>query len=73
MMSTEKYVICLASALALSAAPSLAKGGERHMSAARAASIHECNVKASKYIQTTWGDVELYVYRACMAEHHQSE
>lgn len=43
------------------------------MSAARAAAIHECNTKAEKYTITTWGNTQLQVYRACMAEHHQME
>jgi len=28
---------------------------------------------ASKYPEYTWGDVEIQVYRECMAEHHQVE
>jgi hypothetical protein len=43
------------------------------MSAARARAIHECNAKAQKYIEHTWGDNEIYIYRACMAEHGQQE
>jgi hypothetical protein len=39
----------------------------------RAAAIHECNVLASPYLLYTWGNWQLYVYRACMARHHQAE
>jgi hypothetical protein len=43
------------------------------MSAARAQAMRECNVKAQKYIEHTWGDNEIYTYRACMADHGQQE
>ena len=39
----------------------------------RAVAIHECNVKASVFLQHTWGDWQLYAYRACMAELGQQE
>jgi hypothetical protein len=29
------------------------------MDASRAQAIHECNVAASKYVEHTWGDVEI--------------
>ena len=35
--------------------------------------LRECNVRAQKYIEHTWGDVEIYTYRACMTEHGQQE
>jgi hypothetical protein len=43
------------------------------MDAAREKALHECNVRAQKYIEHTWGDVEIYTYRACMTEHGQQE
>ena len=43
------------------------------MDAAREKALHECNVKAQKYIEHTWGDVEIYTYRSCMTEHGQQE
>jgi hypothetical protein len=43
------------------------------MDAAREKAIHECNVRAGKYVEYTWGDVEIYTYRACMTEHGQQE
>ena len=43
------------------------------MSSAREKAIRECNARAAKYIEHTWGDVEIYTYRACMREHGQKE
>jgi len=43
------------------------------MNPARAVAIRECNVRANAYAQSTWGDWQLYVYRACMAERGQIE
>jgi hypothetical protein len=40
-------------------------------SAARAAAIHECSVSAAKYLDYSWGNTEMYVYRTCMAGHRQ--
>jgi hypothetical protein len=41
--------------------------------AARARAIHDCNVAASTYKQYLWGHFESDTYRACMAEHGQTE
>jgi hypothetical protein len=30
-------------------------------------------VAASRYIEHTWGDFEIQVYRSCMAQHGQPE
>lgn len=43
------------------------------MNRSRAVAMHDCNVRASAYTQYTWGDWQLYVYRACMAEQGQIE
>jgi hypothetical protein len=40
---------------------------------ARMKALQECNARARKYIEHTWGDVEIYTYRACMTEHGQQE
>ena len=40
---------------------------------ARMKALQECNVRAQKYIEHTWGDVEIYTYRSCMMEHGQPE
>jgi len=51
----------------------LANAAPQSMDAAREKAIHECNVRARKYIEHTWGDVEIYTYRACMTEQGQQE
>jgi hypothetical protein len=43
------------------------------MDDARMKALQECNARARKYIEHTWGDVEIYTYRACMTEHGQQE
>jgi len=73
----NKRIATIALGLALSvsalASPSFAQRSEQHMSAARAAALREYNLKAQKYTQHTWADVQIYIYRACMAEHGQQE
>jgi hypothetical protein len=60
--------------LATMTSPGFAQSSALPVSAARAAAIHECNEKAQHFRTVpTWGNVELYIYRACMAEHHQVE
>ena len=66
-------VIALGLALSVLASPSFAQRGENHMSAAREQALRECNLAAQKYTQHTWADVQIYAYRACMAEHGQQE
>lgn len=55
------------------ASPSYAEGAGYPISAARAAAIHECSVLADQYPVNDWGNTEIYVYRACMADHGQQE
>jgi hypothetical protein len=71
--SSSLAALVLALAVSGLATPSFAQRSEGGMSAARAAAIHECSAKASKYPEHTWGDNEIYTYRACMAEHGQQE
>jgi hypothetical protein len=79
MVSVKRHLVAAAAlglALSALASPSFAQrseGGGAGMSAARAQAIHECNAKAGKYIEHTWGDNEVYIYRSCMAEHGQQE
>jgi hypothetical protein len=54
-------------------APALVQPANAAPNAAREKAIHECNVRARKYIEHTWGDVEIYTYRACMTEQGQQE
>jgi hypothetical protein len=74
MATVNSRLAALALGLAVTAlaSPSFAQS-EEHISAARAAAIHECSVRAGKYTEYLWGDFELYVYRACMAEHGRRE
>ena len=74
MMKISTFLTTLAVALAASAlaTPSFAQRSEG-MSSERGQAIHSCNAQAGKYIEHTWGDVEIYKYRACMMQHHQEE
>ena len=55
------------------ASSSYAQSAGHQISAARAAAIHECSVRADQYPENDWGNTEIYVYRACMGEHGQPE
>jgi hypothetical protein len=75
MIIRNKRIAAIALGLALStlASPSFAQRSGDDMSAARAQALRECNLRAQKYTQHTWADVQIYTYRACMAEHGQQE
>lgn len=75
MIPLKTGLAALALGLVVTASASRGFAQERgiHVSAARAAAIRECNILASKYPEYIWGDVEIQVYRECMAEHHQVE
>ena len=74
MMRISTLLTALAVTLAASAlaTPSFAQRSEG-MSSGRAAAIHDCDAQAGKYKQYVWGDYEIDVYRACMAQHGQQE
>jgi hypothetical protein len=55
------------------ASPSFGQQRESHMSDGRAKAIYDCNIRAAKYKQYTWGVTEITTYRACMAEDGQQE
>jgi hypothetical protein len=55
------------------ASPSYAQERGREISRERAQAIHECSLLAARYPQYLWGNLEIYQYRACMAEHGQPE
>jgi hypothetical protein len=73
MITAKNSLAALALGLAVTAfaSSSFAQEGGVRISAARAAAIHECSVKASRYSEYAWGNTEIYVYDACMAEHGQ--
>jgi hypothetical protein len=61
-------------ALIALAAVSFSKQSRAAISAARASAIHDCNVSAARFRTVpTWGNYELFTYRACMSEHNQVE
>jgi hypothetical protein len=74
MIRISKFLTALAVGIAVSAlaTPSFAQRSEG-MSSGRAAAIRDCNAQAGKYKQYLWGDYEIDVYRACMAQRGQQE
>lgn len=75
MIFARKNIAAIVVALAVASSPGFAHENKTglYMSAARAAAIRECNVKAAKYVLGIWGNFQLYLYRSCMAERHQME
>jgi len=73
MIMATRYFAASVTIFALIAAPSFAQKRTVRMTAARAAAMRACNIKAAPYVLHTWGNYGLYVYRACMAEHRQAE
>ena len=73
IVNTRLAGLALGLAVAAFASPSFAQGSRNDVSAARAAAIQACSVAAGRYTEYTWGDMEIYVYRACMAQHRQKE
>jgi hypothetical protein len=65
-----KTVILAAALAGLAAPPALAAGP---VGPARAAAIQACSAAAQKYTEYTWGNMEIFVYRACAAERRQAE
>jgi hypothetical protein len=51
----------------------LGHNGGSHSSAAREQALRDCSNGAAPYKQTTWGHMELYQYRTCMAQRGQAE
>ena len=39
----------------------------------REAALRECSVKSRQYLETTWGDMQMFQFRACMMQHGQPE
>jgi hypothetical protein len=76
MTNLKKGLAALALAFTVTAlaSPSYAQeGGGVRISRQRAQAIHECSLLAARYPQYLWGNMEIYQYRACMAEHGQQE
>jgi hypothetical protein len=64
-------ILAVAFAATALASPSYAQQGAREISRAHARAIQECSSRAAPYWEWKWGDYEIYVYGACMAEHGQ--
>ena len=75
MINLKQGLAALAVGLTVStlASPSYAQEAGREISPERAHAIHECSVLADQYPEYDWGNMEIYQYRACMAEHGQEE
>lgn len=43
------------------------------ISGPRASAIHVCATSAARYPDYSWGNTEMYIYRACMASRAQRE
>jgi len=72
-VSSRLAGLALGFAVTTFASPSFAQTSVVDTSAARTAAIHACSAVAGRYTEYTWGNMEIYQYRACMAEHGQKE
>ncbi|MFZ0195763.1 MAG: hypothetical protein WBE32_11990 [Pseudolabrys sp.] len=52
---------------------SFAQGGGLKINQLRAEAIRTCSTAAAKYLDYSWGNTEMFIYRACMAGHSQQE
>ena len=52
---------------------SFAQGGGLKINQLRVEAIRTCSTAAAKYLDYSWGNTEMFIYRACMAEHSQQE
>ena len=52
---------------------SFAQDGPIKISPPRAKAIHACGLAAAKFPDYSWGNTEIFIYRACMTEHGQQE
>jgi hypothetical protein len=50
---------------------SFAQGGGLKINQLRAEATHTCSTAAAKYY--VWGNMEMFIYRGCMAGHSQQE
>src|SRR5262245_32327057 len=39
----------------------------------REAAVHECSLSSRRYLETTWGNMQMFQFRACMMVHGQAE
>ena len=60
-------------ALWLTSVPISNAAADVQISAARAQAIQQCNRLASRYPLHDWGNLQIHLYRSCMAQHGQQE
>jgi hypothetical protein len=53
--------------------PSFGQGGGPKFSLLRAEAIRTCSTAAAKYPDYVWGNMEMLIYRGCMAGRSQQE
>ncbi len=71
MTAWKRYIgAMLVGAAVLASAPA---ANAYPVTPARAAAILACNTLAARYPETTWSSLEFELYRACMAQHGQTE
>ena len=70
--SLAAFGVGLALGLTALASPSFAQR-EEHMSAKRAAAVHDCSMRAQKLPQSTWGEAQGAAFRTCMMEKGEQE
>jgi hypothetical protein len=58
---------------AYGAVTSFGRNSAAHMNSGRAAALQECSAMAQRYVESTWGNMDAFQYRACMAAHGQAE
>ena len=65
----------LAAGLAVStlASPSFAQRSEDQMGGSREKALRDCNAKAGKMTQHSWGDHQIHMYRSCMMQEGHQE
>ena len=60
-------------ALWLTAIPVTGAVADVQISAARAQAIQQCNRLAARFPLHDWGNLQIHLYRSCMAQHGQQE
>ena len=60
-------------ALWLTSVPISNAAADVQISAARAQAIQQCNRLASRYPLHDWGNLQIHLYRSCMAQRGQQE
>jgi hypothetical protein len=53
--------------------PAGSQNSGNHTKAAREKALSECSLVSRRYAQTTWGNMDGYQHRTCMAQHGQME